>query len=190
MLKVKVNKENINQILDMINIEDRLSELEQEYKLGLIENSVDDAVMDVIFRKKENKRTFSDLKKIILRKQLDEQYESALKEYEEEYIEFIPKHNHDVEYEEFDAPYTYNERGEDGKIYQRWGVEKNNKSLINDKIKQLKEELASTDYVVIKAYEAKLSMSDSPYSQDKLDEITQHRQTLRDRINELKELIK
>ena len=64
-----------------------------------------------------------------------------------------------------------------------------NLGLINDKIQFLKSELGSTDYKIIKAYEAKLSMSDAPYTQDELDKIIAERQALRDKINELEGLL-
>jgi hypothetical protein len=190
MLKVKVSDTDVNQILDMVDSDEKLSTMRQEYELNLVENSVDDSVINVILKKKEEKRTFSDLKKIILRKQIDDAYTAQLDDFNNNYVEFVPDHNHDVELEEFDNPRTYYEKGEDGKIYQRWTVEKNNKSLIKDKINSLKDELSSTDYKIIKAYEAKVTLSDSPYSAEELEEIVQQRQAIRDKINELEELIK
>lgn len=109
--------------------------------------------------------------------------------YENKYLEFIPSPN-TLEMGEFDDASTFYEKGEDGKIHQNWILNKNNRSKIQDKIAELKTELSGTDYIIIKAYEAKLSMSDTPYSQEQLEKITQERQALRDRINELEELIK
>ena len=72
---------------------------------------------------------------------------------------------------------------------QKWRKCENNVGLINEKIQLLKSELSSTDYKIIKAYEAKLSMSDVPYTQDELDVIIAERQALRDKINELEGLL-
>lgn len=77
----------------------------------------------------------------------------------------------------------------ENEIIEKWNVQID-VSKVNKKIKKLKDSLASTDFIIIKAYEAKLSMSDAPYSQEQLEKITQERQALRDRINELEELIK
>lgn len=74
-------------------------------------------------------------------------------------------------------------------IREEWHVVKNVVE-INKKIEELKSELLSTDYIIIKSYEAKLSMNDNPYSKDYLDEVIQKRQELRDKINELEKLLK
>lgn len=61
---------------------------------------------------------------------------------------------------------------------------------IKRRIEEFKNELTLTDYIIIKSYEAKISMSDAPYSQDYLDKIIKHRQALRDKINQLENLLK
>ena len=187
MIKAIINEEGI--VSDFIDYEKTIDGLKKEFKLKCVQNSVDDEVMNVILRKREEKRTFADLKKIILRKELEDDFNERIDIYENKYLEFIPSPN-TLEMGEFDDASTFDEKGEDGKIYQRWVVNKNNRSKILDKIAELKTELSGTDYIIIKAYEAKLSMSDAPYPQEKLDEIIQHRQELRNKINELGELLK
>ena len=187
MIKAIINEQGI--VSDFIDYEKVVSELKKEFELKCIQNSVDDDVMNVILRKREEKRTFSDLKKIILRKELEDDFNERMNLYDNQYLEFIPSSNN-LEMGEFDDASTFYEKGEDGKIYQRWVLNKNNRSKIQDKIVELKVELSETDYVIIKAYEAKLSMIDAPYSQNYLDKTIQERQALRDKINELETLIK
>lgn len=187
MLKAIYNSEGI--VSDVINYDKVIGQLKKEFELKCIQNSVDDAVINVILKKREEKRTFSDLKKIILRKKIEDDFNNQMKLYNEDYIEFIPSY-YEFELGEFDEASTFFEKGEDGKIYQRWTLIKNNKSKIINKIEKLKKQLSETDYIIIKSYEAKLSMSDAPYSQDELDKIIQERQLIRDKINELEELIK
>lgn len=187
MLKAIYNSEGV--VSDVINYDEVVSQLKKEFELKCIQNSVDDAVINVILKKREEKRTFADLQKIILRKEIEDDFNNQMKLYNEDYIEFIPS-RHNFELGEFDEVSTFFEKGEDGKIYQRWTLIKNAKSKITNKIERLKKQLTETDYIVIKSYEAKLSMSDAPYSQDKLDKIIQERQSIRDEINRLEELIK
>lgn len=187
MLKARLDQDG--SLADIINYEDKINELLNDKKLELVDKSIDDDIMGVISRKKEERRTIADLKKIVLREKIDKKYDELIKKIDEEYFEFIPQHEHNLELGEFDEAGTYIEMVDD-KIYQRWRIFKNNPGLIRDKIEKLKQELASTDYIVIKAYEAKLSMSDSPYSKEELDKTIEHRQALRNKINELEELIK
>ena len=77
----------------------------------------------------------------------------------------------------------------ENEIIEKWEVQPN-LPKIQKTIEELKKQLSVTDYVIIKVYEAKLSMSDAPYSQEYLDKTIQERQALRDKINELETLIK
>ena len=186
MLKARLNEEgNLSEIIDY---EAKIFELNESKKLELVQLSIDDEVMGVISRKNESRRTIADLKKIVLREKVDKKYNELLKKLDDEFIEFIPQHKHNLDLGEFDEAETYISV-EGNKIYQRWRKCENNLGLINDKIQFLKSELGSTDYKIIKAYEAKLSMSDAPYTQDELDKIIAERQALRDKINELEGLL-
>lgn len=55
-----------------------------------------------------------------------------------------------------------------------------------NKIQELKEELANTDYHVLKCYEAKVMGLDLPYDAQKIHE---ERQRLRNSINSLEDLL-
>lgn len=186
MLKARLNEEgNLSEIIDY---DVKVSELNESKKLELVQLSIDDEVMGVIGRKNESRRTIADLKKIVLREKVDKKYDELLKKLDDEFMEFIPQHKHNLDLGEFDEAETYiSVIG--NKIYQKWRKCENNVGLINEKIQLLKSELSSTDYKIIKAYEAKLSMSDAPYTQDELDKIIAERQALRDKINELEGLL-
>ena len=70
-----------------------------------------------------------------------------------------------------------------------YGIYSLNKKTIeiNNKIKELKEELSSSDYKINKNLEAQMAGIEYPYDPKKLHE---ERQALRDKINELEELLK
>ena len=64
------------------------------------------------------------------------------------------------------------------------------KQFINEIINENKQHLSSTDYIIIKAYEAKVMMQDAPYSDEFMTKTTEERQKIRDEINRLEELLK
>lgn len=72
-------------------------------------------------------------------------------------------------------------------IYEKTWVKEKNVLLIKNKILSIKQQLSDTDYKVIKNMEAQLVNEELPY-----DSVTLHteRQALRDKINELEELLK
>ena len=75
----------------------------------------------------------------------------------------------------------------DKEIYEKTWIEEKNTLLITNKISSIKQQLSDTDYKVIKNMEAQLVNEELPY-----DSVTLHneRQALRDKINELEELLK
>ena len=73
MLKAKLNEDK-KTIYEVIDYEVKLSQIDKDYKLSLIENSVDDETINAILSKAENKRTVSDLRKIVLRQNIDSTY--------------------------------------------------------------------------------------------------------------------
>ena len=75
------------------------------------------------------------------------------------------------------------------KAWQNWKeqVEENDVKIeAKNQILKLKEELSSTDYKIIKCYEFQLAKMELPYNIVNLHE---ERQMLRDKINELEELL-
>lgn len=80
-------------------------------------------------------------------------------------------------------PY-YEEEG--NSIIQKWEIVNNDINIINQKIKELKAQLADTDYKVMKCYEATLLDLPLPYL---MDDVHRIREDYRDRLNELEALL-
>ena len=78
----------------------------------------------------------------------------------------------------------------DNIVHQRFKIVKNTVRKLNAAIESLKERLSSTDYIIIKSYEAKVMMQDAPYSDEFMTKTTEERQKIRDEINRLEELLK
>lgn len=188
MLKAKLNEDK-KTIYEVIDYEIKLSQIDKDYKLSLIENSVDDETINAILSKAENKRTVSDLRKIVLRQNIDSAYKSNKENLETDYLEFQADDFRSLELGEYDEIETYVEV-KDNIVHQRFKIVKNTTRKLNAAIESLKERLSSTDYIIIKAYEAKVMMQDSPYSDEFMTKTTEERQKIRDEINRLEELLK
>ena len=63
------------------------------------------------------------------------------------------------------------------------------RQLLREAISELKSNLSSTDYMIIKTYEAKINNEDAPYSSDRMDEVMEQRKNYREKINELESLL-
>lgn len=188
MLKAKLNEDK-KTIYEVIDYEVKLSQMDKDYKLSLIENSVDDETINAILSKAENKRTVSDLRKIVLRQNIDSTYKSNKENLETDYLEFQADDFRSLELGEYDEMETYVEV-KDNIVHQRFKIVKNTTRKLNAAIESLKERLSSTDYIIIKAYEAKVMMQDAPYSDEFMTKTTEKRQKIRDEINRLEELLK
>lgn len=184
MQKVKL----VNGIIEgLVIIEDVQKELQSEKELKIIQHSISDEIINAIKSKSETMRTFSEQKRLELREKIDKEYEEKLSEYDE-YKELVV------------IPYTesYNEETETlmpqfkevGDKVEQTFIPELDRYKIKKLISNTQKILTDTDYIVIKSYEAKLSMSDAPYTQEYLDEILTKRQAARDKINELESLIK
>lgn len=150
------------------------------------EKEIGDEFIKPILAKKEEKRTESDLIKIILRKELEDNYKNKLDELSV-FKEYIPSEFFgEIDDTDSVRPY-YIEEGES--VLQKWEVVKKDVGKINEKIKSLKEKLSEGDYKVIKIYEAKLANKDEPYSQTDEEEFIKERQSIRDEINRLEALL-
>ena len=92
-----------------------------------------------------------------------------------------PTYNEEIEY-----LHRYINIEDDGSFKNVYVVKTDREKAIN-KITSLKQQLADTDYKVIKNMEAQLVNEELPY-----DSVTLHaeRQALRDKINKLEELLK
>lgn len=156
------------------------------YNATLQEKEIGDEFIKPILAKKEEKRTESDLIKIILRKELEDNYKNKLDELSV-FKEYVPSEFFgEIDDTDSVRPY-YIEEGES--VLQKWEVVKKDVGKINEKIKSLKEKLSEGDYKVIKIYEAKLANKDEPYSQTDEEEFIKERQSIRDEINRLEALL-
>lgn len=184
MQKVKLTNGIIE---DLVVIEDIQKELQNERELKLIKYSISDEFINSIKSKPEVMVTFSEQESLKLREKIDKEYEEKLSMYDE-YKELVC------------IPYTesYNEEVETlipkfkdvGDKVECTFIIELDKNKIRKLISKIKQFLVDTDYIVIKSYEAKLSMLDAPYKQEYLDEVLNKRQVARDKINELESLLK
>jgi len=189
MLRAKLNTDGAT-IYEVVDSEKKLKSLKADYEARLTQNSVDDAIMEIINAKPESERSIVDISKIAVRQKIDDAYEEAKQSFEKEYLEYQDDGVDDLEVGEYDSLRPYVEKDDNNVVHQKYSVVKNSFHKINAKITKLKTELFSTDYIIIKAYEAKLTLSDSPYTDEYIAQITTERQALRDKINELEELLK
>lgn len=166
----------------VIDFESKKQQVERYYNNSLKENKITDEFIKPILKKKENKRTEDDLIKIVLRKQLDDEYKNQLAELAE-YKDYKPSAVPDS-VSPLDSVVPYYEEV-DGVIYQKWKVVKNDKAKINERISNLKKELNNGDYKIIKTFEAKIASKKLPYSENELENLLNKRQLIRDEINEL-----
>ncbi len=166
----------------VIDFESKKQQVEWYYNNSLKENKITDEFIKPILKKKENKRTEDDLIKIILRKQLDDEYKNQLAELAE-YKNYKPSAVPDG-VSPLDSVVPYYEEV-DGVIYQKWKVVKNDKAKINERISNLKKELNNGDYKIIKTFEAKIASKELPYDENELENLLNKRQLIRDEINEL-----
>lgn len=72
-----------------------------------------------------------------------------------------------------------------GKVVQSWDI-KTDPTIISSKIEELKNELASTDYIITKCMEASLLGEEMPYD---IEQVHAERQAIRDEINRLESLL-
>ena len=177
----------INGIIEgLVDINDIKNDLNKKKEAKIIELSVSDDIINKIKNKPESMRTYSEQQKLIQRNRIEEEYNIALSKYDDYrelvVIPYVGKYNEEIE------TLTPKFRDLGDKVEQTFVLEISKqkiKRLISDNQKILTE----TDYIIIKSYEAKLSMSDAPYNQEYLDEVISRRQAARDKINELVALL-
>lgn len=169
----------------VIDYDKEIASIETVYKVELQSNGVTDDVINPILKKKEDDRSVEELLLIVKRKEIEDAKNLSVAEIKT-FKEFVPS-TFNGELGEFDSskPY-YIEEGE--AVLQKWEVIKNDPAKIASKISSLKSELESSDFKVMKCYEATIAKSDSmPYDPD---ELVLSRQEKRDEINRLEALLK
>lgn len=176
----------INGYFQIIDYDYEISQVESTYKNLIIQNSVDDDTINSILLKSEGNRTMSDLKKIVERKKIDDWFDKKKGEFNDyKDLTVIPYEGKIEEYEMLNPKFS-EEENQIKQTYEKIV----SKQLINEIILNLKERLSSTDYIIIKSYEAKVMMQDAPYSDEFMTKTTEERQKIRDEINRLEELLK
>ena len=123
-----------------------------------------------------------------IREEIDKEYESKM-----QYVDSCPSlvvvPYDGVKFDEETHTLVPQFNVKDGYVEQTFQPQKD-EYKITVKINELQKKLASTDYIVIKSYEAKLSNEDMPYSQEYLDKVFAERKAQREKINYLSDLIK
>ena len=172
-----------NGAIDIVDIEEYKNSVNGEYERLKIENSVQDSVIDAILSKKDKDRTPEELLKIVVRKRIDDGYKERIVKYDS-YLPFKEeKFKGELKEGYFKRPEF---REEAGCIIESYKADID-VSAVRQKIRAKQNELSSTDYMIIKTYEAKITGSPEPY--DNMTEVINQRQTLRDEINTLQNLI-
>jgi hypothetical protein len=167
----------VNNVLrDVINYDEVIKQLD---------SNLDSELRKINSRKSDK----TEQEKEKLRKIAQDYHDTQKNMYDEDYIELVIDSEDRVRKDEFDAISARVELCADGRLHQRFNVTKNSPVLIKNKIEELKNELSSTDYIIIKIQEAKLVMNDSPYSSEYIDDIVNKRQSIREEINRLEELL-
>ena len=176
----------INGYFQIIDYDYEISQVESTYKNFIIQNSVDDDTINSILLKLEENRTMSDLKKIIERKKIDDWLDKKKSEFNGYKDLIVVPYEGKIEEYEMLNPKFSEEENQITQTYEKIV----SKQLINEIILNLKNQLSSTDYIIIKAYEAKVMMQDAPYSDEFMTKTIEERQKMRDEINRLEELLK
>jgi hypothetical protein len=182
MQKIKI-KNNI--IEDIVIIEDEQKRLQGEHNLNIIRYSVSDEVIDAIKSKPLAMRTMSENKKLETRENIDRMFQMKLSQYDDykELVEIPFNGDYDKKTEILISQFKEFDDRVEKSYTPRVSVQK-----INELINHYRNILSETDYIIIKTYEAKLSMLDAPYSSEYFEEILSKRQNARDEINALEML--
>lgn len=176
----------INGNIEIIDYQFEKSKIDNFYQSELNIHSVADNDINSILQKKDDNRTTEELKKIVVRKQIDDNYSSALKKLDSYKELVIEEYSGKIEdYERLEPIF----QEYDDKIKQSYKLVKSSQ-LIKEKIDNLKKQLISTDYKVIKYYESKITLSEAPYTTEEMNELINQRQSLRNEINTLEEMLK
>ena len=169
--------------IEIIDIDKYLTNINIDYDNFIKEQGITDADLLEL----ENNKSTDFEKKREFRKKVEEDRKSEINKLSSQYLTFVPCQKSELK--KFSIRHlSYTTDGEC--VYEHETIEENNHDLINARIKELNKYLSDTDYIIIKSYEAKLSMSDIPYTQEYLDNVCNERQKARDEINELELLLK
>ena len=155
---------------------------ERQRDILIINNNVSDSIIEAILKKNEDERSVDELRKIVIRKQINDNYDREIERLNG-YLPLreIPYEDEVGEYESLFPVFEEN----NGFIYKTFKPQRDVCKILLE-IDRLKAELSSSDYKVIKMYEAKIMMEEMPYTESVITE----RQRLRSEINRLEDLLK
>lgn len=162
-----------------------LSVIKNQYEETLENNGITDKAIFSI--KKKKKRNEKDNEKLKLRLTVEDEFSKRIDELDE-FKELIEEDSTLTDLGELDinlAFYTYDKSKD--LIIRRWKVEKNNRSLVLNKIENLKQLLTKSDVKLNKCVEAQLLGSEIPYD---VKSLISERQSQRDEINYLESLLR
>lgn len=177
MKKAKfINSENV----EIIDYEDFLKSINEDFdQIVKIKHVTDE---ELSFLEKKDDENIDRFKKI--REEIENERNIEIEKLSD-YLEFVPCKKTDLE--KFSTRKLYYTKS-DNKVYEH-EIIINDEYLIKCEIDSLKNKLSSTDYMIIKTYEAKINNEDAPYSSDRMDKVMEQRKNYREKINELESLL-
>jgi hypothetical protein len=177
MKKAKfINSENV----EIIDYEDFLKSINEDFdQIVRIKHVTDE---ELSFLEKKDDENIDRFKKI--REEIENERNIEIEKLSD-YLEFVPCKKTDLE--KFSTRKLYYTKS-DNKVYEH-EIIINDEYLIKCEIDSLKNKLSSTDYMIIKTYEAKINNEDAPYSSDRMDKVMEQRKNYREKINELESLL-
>lgn len=177
MKKAKfINSENV----EIIDYEDFLKSINEDFdQIVKIKHVTDE---ELSFLEKNDDENIDRFKKI--REEIENERNIEIGKLSD-YLEFVPCKKTDLE--KFSTRKLYYTKS-DNKVYEH-EIIINDEYSIKCEIDSLKNKLSSTDYMIIKTYEAKINNEDAPYSSDRMDKVMEQRKNYREKINELESLL-
>lgn len=177
MKKAKfINSENV----EIIDYEDFLKSINEDFdQIVKIKHVTDE---ELSFLEKKDDENIDRFKKI--REEIENERNIEIEKLSD-YLEFVPCKKTDLE--KFSTRKLYYTKS-DNKVYEH-EIIINDEYLIKCEIDSLKNKLSSTDYMIIKTYEAKINNEDAPYFSDRMDKVMEQRKNYREKINELESLL-
>lgn len=172
----------VNDDIKILLPEVTLQSIEAKYREKLRQNKLSDTDLAPILQKTEDKRSVEEMKRIIVRKYVDDCYKKEIEDFNsyKRYTETIPEGAGELDSYEFFFTETENE------IVRNFRIIKNDKRKVTEKINELKQKIADTDWKVVRCYEASLMNEDMPYN---VKELGEYRASIRSEIKQLQELL-
>lgn len=165
--------------VSVIDYDKEVKKVESVFSNKINSMGIDDNSINNILAKKEDDRTIEDLKKIVLRKNINDWKDDRMSELNG-YKDYIPE-DPPKDLKDFESVIPYYEE-DDNNVIQKWEIKENDKFKMLQRINVLKKELSDSDYKVIKCYEASLMNKDMPYD---LQTLISERNSKREEINDI-----